>query len=67
MSRLIKFVSDSFKFSFMSKEAQFLERNILKLNKKLINKQKRRRYKSIKNSNNLFTNVCRNYFATSNQ
>ena len=72
VSRSMKFVSDSFELSFVSKKAQSLEKNALKFNEKSINEWKRRRCKNTKNSNessvewNKF-NICKNCFATSNQ
>jgi len=66
MSRLTKFVSDSFEFLFVNKEAQFLEKDVSEFNEKSINEWKRRKYKSIKDLNNLFADACRDYFAISN-
>ena len=67
MSRSTKFVLDSFEFSFVSKKAQFLEKDASEFNEKSINEQKRRRHKSTKNSNDSSADVCRNCSATSNQ
>ena len=57
VSRLIKFVSDSFKFLFVSKE--------FKLNEKSINEWKRKKCKSIKDFNDLSADAHRNDFVTS--
>ena len=63
----MKFASDSFELAFAGKEAQFLEKDALKFNEKSINEQKRKKYKSTKNSNNLFADIHRNCFTTLNQ
>ena len=67
VSRSMKFVSDSFEFSFVSKEAQSLEKDALKFNEKSINEWKRRRHKSTKDLNDSFAGIHRDCFTISNQ
>ena len=51
--RFMKFVKNSFEFSFADKKIEFSEKDISEFNEKLINEQKKK-CKSIKNFNELF-------------
>ena len=70
--RFIKIVKNTFEFLFADEKTQFLKRDTSEFNETSINEWKRRKYKSIKDSNESSMkwdkfNICRNCFVTLNQ